>query len=118
MRVELVGVSDSVVGSTTATLRLIAAEALGSLILSGPNTLSQTMPAEAVRFEVLVTAAGSKGTEPWNPTEMLRLEYDAAPGVMVAYEQALIFIGGRSTVTVSVTPLPGTDALLRFALER
>ena len=47
LRVELSGVSDSEVGSTTATLRLIAAEALGSLILSGPNTLSQTMPAEA-----------------------------------------------------------------------
>ena len=118
LRVELRAVSDSVVGSTTATLRLSAAEALGSLILSGPNTtLTQTVSAESVSFDLRITAAGSKGTRPWQPSEVLRLQHSAAPGVMVVYDSTLTFSAGVATVTVTVTPLPGTDALLRFALS-
>ena len=116
LRVELVGVTDAEVSTNAVTLELIAVEVLGSLMVTGPSsTLTQTMPAEAVRFELTVTAEGTKETQPWQPTEMLELTYTAAQGVIVDYDSALMFgAAGVATVAVSVTPSPGTNALVTF----
>ena len=124
LRVEVAGAIEPEAIITTAALslvRLIAVEVLGSLTLVGPSTdttLAQTMPAETVFFELSITAAGTKGTRPWQPTEMLRLQHMAGPGVSVVYESTLRFsAAGVATVTVSVTPSPGTDALVTFGVD-
>ena len=117
LRVELIGVIDPEVSSNTAALELIAVELLGSLTVTGPSsTPTQTVPAEAVLFELTVTAAGTKGTRPWQPTEVLRLQHTAPPGVMADYQSPLNFSAGVATVTVSVTPDPGNDALVTFSV--
>ena len=115
LRVEVVGVTDPEVRTNTVTLELRAVEVLGSLTVTGPaSTLTQTMRDEAVGFELTVTAAGTKGTQPWQLTESLELQYTAAPGVRVRYDSALMFSTGVVTVTVSVTPVPGIDARVTF----
>ena len=110
------------VSGPTPTIRVVAqsvelvAEVLGSLTVAGPAGLQQqTVPDESVPFELTVTAEGSKGTASWQPTEALRLQFAAsAPGVTVVYDSALSFNGGVATVMVSVTPSPGTDAMVTF----
>ena len=115
LRVELTGVTDA--SSNTVSVRLIAAEVLGSLMVTGPaSTQTQTTPAEAVVFEITVTAVGSKGTQLWQPSERLRLQHITAPGVTVDYEPILTFSGGVATVTVTATPLPDTEALITFSV--
>ena len=118
LRVALVGVTDPEVSRNTVDIELIAVELLGSLTVVGPSSpLTQTMPAEAVRFELTVTAEGTKGKQPWQPTESLELAYTAASGVSVIYDSALMFsAAGVATVTVSVTPSPGTNALVTFRI--
>ena len=116
LRVEVTGVTDPAVSSNTVTLELMAVEALASLTVTIPaSTLTQTMRDQAVDFELTVTAAGSKGTEQFQPTEILELQYVAdRDDVMVDYEPLLIFNAGVATVTVSVTPVPGIDARVTF----
>ena len=118
LRVELVGVTDAEVSTDTVDLRIDAAEVLGLLTVTGPSsTPMQTMRDEAVVFELTVTAAGSNGTEPWQPTELLILQHTAGPGVMVDYDPMLRFkTAGVATVAVSVTPDPGNDALVTFSV--
>ena len=94
---------------------VLVTEFLGSLTVTGPAALEQTMSAEPVLFELRVTAVGNRGTKQWQPTEALRLQYTASvPGVTVVYDSALTFSGGVATVPVSVTPSPGTDAVVIF----
>ena len=119
LRVEVIGATDPEVISNPAAVQLIAVEVLGALTVTGPvSTQTQTMPDEAVVFAIGVTAVGSKGTDSWQQrlSEPLQLQHITAPGVKVAYEPILTFSGARSTVTVTVTPLPGTDAELRFSV--
>ena len=116
LQVQVVGVTDPEVIANSVAVRLTAVEVLSSLVVAGPaSAQTQTMPAEAVVFAISVTAVGSKGTL-WNPMESLELRHMAVPGAMVDYDRALIFRGGVATVTVTVTPLPGTDALLTFSV--
>ena len=110
---------------STPTIRLVTqsvelvAEVLASLTVTGPAVLpQQTVPGEPVLFELRVTAAGSRGTEPWQPTELLALQHTAGLGVTVDYaEMPLMFTAGVATVTVSVTPDPGNDALVTFSVK-
>ena len=70
------------------------------------STLTQTMPAEAVLFELTVTAVGTKG-RPLQPTGLV-LQHVADLGVAVVYDESpLTFSAGVATVTVSVTPSAG-----------
>ena len=115
LRVEVAGVTVPEVSSNTVALELIAVEVLDSLTVAVPaSTLAQTMPAEAVRFELTVTAVGTKDT-PLQPAG-LTLTYTAAPGVRVAVDSTLTFSAGIATVMVSVTPVPGTDAPVTFGV--
>ena len=118
LRVEVIGVTALGVTGNTTTLTLVVLEVLGSLTVAGPAvSQQQTVPDDPVRFDVSITAVGSKGTEPWQPTEALRLQYTAsAPGVTVVYDSALSFSAGVATVAVSVTPSPGTDAVVTFSV--
>ena len=107
------------VNGNTEALRLIAAEVLSSLTITAPTSpLIQTAPGEALMFAIGITAVGSKGTDSWQQwlSEPLQLQYTAPPGVTVAYEPILAFNGARTTVTVTVTPLPEVDAVIRFSV--
>ena len=115
LRVEVTGVTAPEVKTSTAALSLIAVEVLDSLTVAVPaSTLTQTMPAEAVLFELTVTAVGTKDTllEPAG----LALTTTAAPGVRVAVDSTLTFSAGVAKVVVSVTPVPGVDAAVIFGV--
>ena len=118
LRVDVIGVAVPGVTGNTTTLTLTALEALGSLTVTGPSeTQMQTMPAEAVVFELRIVAEGSMGTLEWQPTESLVLQHTAGLGVTADYdEMPLMFTAGVATVTVSVTPDPGNDALVTFSV--
>ena len=108
------------VDSDTAELTVVAAEILTALELSLPaGSLLQQAAGEALRFDVTVTATGSKGTQPFQPSGAadLQLQHTASDSaVTVDYEPVLMFAGGVATASVTVTPLPGVDALISFSL--
>ena len=108
------------VDSGTAELTVVAAEFLTGLeVTLSTGSLLQQAAGEAVRFAVMVTGVGNKGTRLFQPPEGLdlRLQHTvSSSGVTVDYEPVLMFVGGISTVSVTATPLPGIDALISFSL--